>query len=103
MITSVLPGLNQPNEVAADGAGCINTLDTGLARSRPPAGSASGSRWSEKGGLLLLDFFGRLEQASGISPLNPIGFLRTHPNPAFRLPLVQGVARTWYLQHPGVS
>jgi hypothetical protein len=25
MITSVLPGLNQPNEVAADSAGCINT------------------------------------------------------------------------------
>jgi hypothetical protein len=103
LITSVLPGLNQPNEVAADSAGCINTLDTGLARSRPPAGVAPGYRWSEKGGFMLLDFFGRLERAAGLSPLNPIGFLRTHPSSSFRTPIVQGVARTWYLQHPGVG
>ncbi len=92
--TSILPGLNQPNEVAADGAGVLNELDSG--RARQPS-----YRWTEKGASLLLDFFSRLERASGISPLNPIGFLRSHPNPAFRLPIVQGVARTWWLQHPG--
>jgi hypothetical protein len=93
--TSILPGLNQPNEVAADSAGCINVLDTGRAR------MAIAYRWTEAGGLLLLDYFARLDRATGITPLNPIGFLRSHPNPAFRTPIVQGVARTWWLQHPG--
>jgi hypothetical protein len=93
ILTTILPGLNQPNEWAADSAGCVNTLDAG--RARQP-----NYRWTEDGGLMLLDYFSRLESASGISPLNPIGFLRTHPNPTFRIPLVQTVARTWYLQHP---
>jgi hypothetical protein len=93
LATSVLPGLNQPNEVAADGSGCVNVLDTG--RARQP-----NYRFTEEGALMLLDFFSRLDQAAGISPLNPIGFLRTHPNSAFRIPIVQGVARTWWAQHP---
>ena len=92
--TNLLPGLNQPNEIGADGAGVINELDAGKTR-------LPNYRWTEKGAFMLLDFFARLERASGISPLNPIGFLRSHPNPAFRLPIVQGVARTWWLQHPG--
>lgn len=95
LFTRVLPGLNQPNEAAADVAGALNTLDTGRAR------QAVGYRWTEAGGLMLLDFFGRLERAAGISPLNPIGFLRSHPNPALRIPIVQTAAQTWRFQHPG--
>jgi hypothetical protein len=89
--TEYAPGLNQPNEIAADSAGCVNTLDTGLAR------SANAYRWTERGALSLLDFFMRLDRASGANPL--LGFLRTHPNPGLRIPLVQGVAGTWHIQH----
>jgi hypothetical protein len=96
LITSVLPGLNQPNEVASDGAGVINALDAG--RARMPQ-----YRWSERGGYLLFDFFLRLERAAGVNPLSPVGFLRSHPNPAFRLPLMQVAARNWYAQHPGIQ
>lgn len=95
LVTRILPGLNQFNEAAADNYGLIDVLDTGRAR-RPQY------RWSEKGGILLFDFFSRLDRASGISVFNPIGFLRTHPNPQLRTPLVQATARTWYSQHPDV-
>ncbi len=95
LFTRVLPGLNQPNEAAADVAGAINTLDSGRAR-QPVA-----YRWTEAGGLTLLDFFSRLERAAGISPLNPLGFLRSHPNSALRMPIVQTAASTWRFQHPG--
>jgi hypothetical protein len=93
LLSSALPGFNQPNEIAADTSGCINVLDSGRAR------AAQAYRWNEEGALWLLDFFSRLERASGASPL--LGFLRTHPNPSLRLPLVQGVAATWHLQHGG--
>jgi hypothetical protein len=96
LITAVLPGLNQPNEVSADSAGAVNALDAGLAR-RPSY------RWSEKGGVLLFEFFMRMERAAGVNPFNPIGFLRSHPNPAFRMPLMQVAVRNWYAQHPGVQ
>ena len=93
LLSSAVPLFNQPNEIAADSSGCINMLDAGLAR----AGQAY--RWTEAGGLLLLDFFARLDRASGASPL--LGFLRTHPNPGLRIPILQGVAGTWHFQHPG--
>jgi Zn-dependent protease with chaperone function len=96
ILSGLAPGFNQPNELAADSAGVINVLDTGRAR----AASQQGYRWTEHGGLLLLDFFARMERAAGLSPLNPIGFLQTHPNPALRIPIAQTVARTWWLQHP---
>ncbi|MDP9148425.1 MAG: hypothetical protein M3O36_00570 [Myxococcota bacterium] len=91
LATAIMPGLNQPNEIAADSNGCINVLDTGAAR------PLQAFRWSEEGGLWLLGFFTRLEQASGASPW--LGFLRTHPNPGLRIPIVQGVAATWRYQH----
>jgi hypothetical protein len=93
LATAMAPGLNQPNEVAADSSGCVNTLDTGLAR------SASAYRWTEEGALWLLDFFTRLDRASGANPW--LGFLRTHPNPGLRIPIVEGVAATWRFQHHG--
>jgi len=94
LVTRMLPGLNQPMEVQADSAGCVNVLDTGRAR-RP------NFAWTERGGLLMLDFFARMDSAAGVSPINPIGFLQTHPHPAFRIPIVQGVAQAWHQAHPG--
>jgi hypothetical protein len=39
-----------------------------------------------------------------MNPLNPAAiFLRSHPSPAIRLPLVQMVAQNWYAQHSGVQ
>jgi hypothetical protein len=92
LAASMAPIINQPNESAADTSGCINLLDAGRAR------STSAYRWNEEGGLWLLDFFARLDRASGSNPW--LGFLRTHPNPAFRIPLVQLTATTWRFQHP---
>ena len=91
LLASAMPAFNQPNEIAADTNGCISTLDTGRAR------SAVAYRWNEEGGLWLLDFFGYLDRASGGNPL--VSFLRTHPNPVVRIPIVQTVAAAWRLQH----
>ncbi len=97
-LLSVVPLFNQAGEAAADSAGCVNALDAGRAR-RPQY------EWSDTGGVLLLDYFARIERAGGgggpLSLLNPVQFLRTHPNPLARIPLVQTVARTWRAQHPG--
>jgi hypothetical protein len=93
LATTVAPFVNQPNEAAADYNGCLNVLDTGRAR------ASSAYRFNEEGGLWLLDFFSRLERASGANPL--LGFLRTHPNPGLRIPIVQGAAAAWRFQHPG--
>ena len=91
LLSGAMPAFNQPNEIAADTNGCISTLDTGRAR------SAVAYRWTEEGGLWLLDFFGYLDRASGGNPL--VSFLRTHPNPVIRIPIVQAVAAAWRLQH----
>ena len=54
--------------------------------------------------MTLLDYFARLERAAGqggpLSLLNPLGVLKSHPNPLARIPLLQAVARTWHQQHP---
>lgn len=98
LATSVVPFLNQPNESFADSWGTNDALDAGLRR------SPANYRWSEKGGLLLLEFFARLEQAAGgsTSVLSPTNLLRTHPNPGVRIPVVRGVIQQWYARHPGV-
>jgi hypothetical protein len=91
MAMTIVPGINQPNEALADSKGCVNTLDSGRAR------SARGYAWTEEGGLWLLDFFARLDKLSGTNPF--LGFLQTHPNPVIRIPIVQTVAAGWRLQH----
>jgi hypothetical protein len=97
-LLSVVPLFNQAGEAAADSAGTYNALDAGRAR-RPQY------EWSENGGVLLLDYFSRIERAAGgggpLSLLNPVQFLRTHPNPLARIPIIQTFARTWRSQHPG--
>ncbi len=92
LVTRVVPGLNQANEVASDTEGAVNTLTAG--RMRRPAFS-----YSEQGGLMLFDYFSRMDRAAGGNPLSPVGFLRTHPNPAFRGPIVQAVASNWYTRN----
>jgi predicted Zn-dependent protease len=93
MASSAIPWLNQVNEAEADQWGCFDVLATGRAR------AATGLRWTEEGGLWLFDFFARLDGASG-GTFRP-DFLRTHPAPGLRIPLVQGDATLWHLQHPG--
>ena len=85
---------NQPNEIAADSAGCVNVLDAGRAR------ASRAYRWNEEGGLWLLDFFARMQGAAGANAVY-VEFLSTHPDPGLRVPIVQSVAATWRLQHPG--
>ena len=93
-----IPTFNQVAEAAADSAGVMDALSAGRAR-RPQYA------WTENGGVYLLDYFARLETAAGgggpLTLLNPVQFLRTHPNPLARIPLVQTVARTWRAQNPG--
>jgi hypothetical protein len=96
VVLRVVPIFNQPFEVAADTAGCINTLDSGSARR-----ARNQYVWSERGGLSLLDFFSRLERAAGLTPLNPMGYVLSHPSPSWRIPIVKAVAQTWRFQHPG--
>lgn len=93
LATRVIPLLNQPVETQADTEGTFNVLNTGKARRARGA-----TKWNEEGGLILLDFFSRLD---GIPLFHPIGFLSTHPNSRGRILWVQGVARTWALQNPG--
>ena len=89
--TQLVPVFNQPNELAADNVGLFNVLDTGRAR-RPQF------EWSEKGGLILLDFFDRLERAAGGSPL--VAFLHSHPASRDRITWITSFAASWHGRHP---
>jgi hypothetical protein len=92
-----VPAFNQVAEAAADSAGVIDALDAGRRR-RPQY------EWNENGAVTLLDYFARMETAAGGGGLgslfSPVAFLKTHPNPLLRIPLVQTTARTWHFQHP---
>ena len=85
----LVPAFNQPNEIAADSAGLYNVMDTGRAR-------APRFEWSEKGGLMLLDFFARLEGSGATG----IAFTRSHPPSTTREGWVRTTATTWRLLHP---
>jgi hypothetical protein len=86
---ALVPAFNQPNEIAADSAGLYNVMDTGRAR-RPRY------EWSEKGALMLLDFFARLE-GSGATQ---IAFTHAHPPSTLREGWVRTTATTWRFLHP---
>ncbi len=85
----LVPAINQPNEIVADNVGLYNVMDTGRAH-RP------NYEYTEKGGLLLLDFFAKLEGAgSGLT-----AFSRSHPPSTTRESWVKTAAIAWRLQHP---
>ncbi len=81
----------QPAENQADNEGTNTVLAAGRAR-------APQFRWTEEGGLALLDFFLHLEDASGQTM---VAFLATHPSSHLRIPWVQISAALWHQQHPG--
>lgn len=85
--TNIVPGFNQPNEISSDVGGTNNLLDAGKAR------AASGAQWSEGGALLVLNFFGTMQ---ALKPsVIATGFLRSHPPPQLRTPIVQDTANRW--------
>ncbi len=85
LLSSVVPGFNQPNELAADVAGTNNVLSAGKRR--------SGYQLSEGGALLTMAFF------SGLDRLTPgdiiFGFERSHPVPQLRSPVISQTAAHW--------
>ena len=93
-------GFVQWAEAQADTEGTNDLLAAGKAR-------VPRFRWTEEGGLALLDFFLRLETAAG--PRSPIGAVigavaalrATHPSATLRIPIVQTTAAIWRQQHPG--
>lgn len=93
LASHVVPVWSQAYEAQADQGGTLSSLDAGRLR-RPQF------RWSEAGGVFLLDFFARLDQAAGGGVLHPLNLLASHPNPGLRIPYVQSVARDWYARNP---
>lgn len=76
---------NQPLEVEADTFGIVDVLDTGRRR--------AGAKWNEDGAVLSMDFFSRLENFRGTSPL--LLFVHSHPPSVLRRPIVQLWAQQW--------
>jgi len=70
-----------------------NVLDAGARR--------QGGTWTEEGATLTLGFFSRLESFGIEAAL--LGFLRTHPSPQIRLPVVQQTAANWRRQRASGS
>jgi hypothetical protein len=85
LLSSAVPLFNQPMEIEADVNGINSVLTTG---SRRQTGS-----WNEEGAMLTLNFFARLSSIGVETVL--LGFLRTHPPPQIRIPIVQGAAQQW--------
>ncbi|MBX3126994.1 MAG: M48 family metalloprotease [Polyangiaceae bacterium] len=85
ILSSVIPILNQPNELAADVSGTHNVLGAGSKR--------VDYKWTEHGGLLTMRFFAGLDQ---FSPLDIVfAFERSHPPPAIRTPVIQQAAANY--------
>jgi hypothetical protein len=85
VLSNVVPGFNQPNELAADVAGTNNLLTAGKRR--------TANQFTEGGALLTMTFF------SGLDRLTPndiiFGFERSHPPPQLRSPVISQTAATW--------
>jgi hypothetical protein len=87
LLSRAAPVFNQPNEIGSDVAGTNNLLTAGKVR--------SGAKWNEGGAMLVLSFFAGLDRLSPTDIL--FGFERSHPPPAFRVPIVQQAANTFRL------
>lgn len=87
VVRSVAPGFNQINEVGSDTGSTNNVLDAGA--------RASGYRWTENGGVLVMTFFAGIDQ---LSPTDVVfSFESTHPPAQVRIPIIQQAAATWRL------
>jgi peptidase M48-like protein len=86
LLSRVVPGFNQQNEMEADVRGTENALGAGARR--------QGAKWNEEGALLVLNFFLALKT---MTPAESIlfGFELSHPHPSFRIPIVQQTANNW--------
>jgi hypothetical protein len=86
VLSSAVPGFNQPNEIAADQNGTTNLLNAGRRR--------QDYQWTENGALLTLNFFLALKD---LSPAESIifAFELSHPHPSFRIPIVKQTADNW--------
>lgn len=85
-LSSALPLLNQPNELASDVSGTQNVLTAGSRRT-------NGARWTEAGGLLTMRFFGGLQQLTPADLL--FAFERSHPPALVRKPVIEQTAAAW--------
>lgn len=81
-VSSAIPLFNQPNELGADVSGTSSVLAAGARR--------SGTRLTEGGGLLLMQFFSAMDRMSPVDIL--FSFERTHPAPGLRIPVIQQAA-----------
>jgi len=85
VLSSVVPGFNQPNELAADVAGTNNLLTAGKRR--------TANQFTEGGAQLVMAFFAGLDR---LTPGDIIfGFERSHPPPQIRSPVIAQTAATW--------
>lgn len=85
VLSNTVPFLNQPNEIDSDVQGVHNLLTAGAKRQT--------GAWTETGAMMTLDLFARL-QSLGVEDML-LGFLRTHPPPQVRMPIVQTAASQW--------
>lgn len=93
VLSGAVPLFNQPMELEADMYGVNDVLDAGARR--------QGGTWTEEGALMTLGFFSRLESFGIEAAL--LGFLRTHPAPQIRYPVVQQTAANWRRQRASGS
>lgn len=91
ILSGELPIFNQPFELAADTHGIRNLLNAGAQR--------SGYKWTEGGGMMMLRFFGALEN---ITPADSIlfAFVMSHPPSGVRAPIVTQAANDWRRTQP---
>ncbi len=85
LLSSAVPGFNQPSELAADVVGTNNLLTMGARR--------SDYRLTEGGAMLTMQFFAALDQLTPADIL--FGFERSHPPPQLRTPVIQQTAAAW--------
>jgi len=91
LIKKVVPAVNQINESQSDSEGIKNLLDAGQ--------NEADYKWSEAGGLMVIEFFKKLRDLNPSSVL--FTFMKTHPEPEVRVFVVKQTANLWRMQHPG--
>lgn len=91
ILSGKLPIFNQPFELAADTNGTRNLLNAGARQSV--------YKWTEGGGMMMLRFFGALEE---ITPADSIlfAFVMSHPPSGVRAPIVTQAANDWRRAQP---